>query len=193
MTLEMPVLETPRLRVRPFGLDDLEAAHQLLDHEAWQTAVTRAERTRWLQWSALNFEQLALLSQPPYGDRAVVLKATDEVVGAVGLVPAYGPFGTLPGFDVPPTSEAVFQFTPEMGLFWATRTAHRRQGYAAEAAQALIDYAFAEMRLRRLVATTEHDNLGSQAVMRRLGMRLERNPHAEPHWFQVVGVLENRR
>jgi hypothetical protein len=27
-------------------------------------------------------------------------------------------------------------------------------------------------------------------VMRRLGMRILENPHAEPAWFQVVGVLD---
>ncbi len=29
--MSMPVLETERLRIRPFTLDDLEAIHQLLD------------------------------------------------------------------------------------------------------------------------------------------------------------------
>ena len=29
-----------------------------------------------------------------------------------------------------------------------------------------------------------------QRVMRKLGMRIERNPSPEPHWLQVVGVLE---
>jgi RimJ/RimL family protein N-acetyltransferase len=40
------------------------------------------------------------------------------------------------------------------------------------------------------VATTEHDNLGSIAVMRKLGMRIETNPEGEPEWFQTVGILE---
>src|SRR4051812_1559936 len=44
---------------------------------------------------------------------------------------------------------------------------------------------------RRIVAATEHDNLASIGVMRRLGMRIERNPDPEPHWFQTVGVLFN--
>ena len=65
------------------------------------------------------------------------------------------------------------------------------RGYATEAARALISYAFDELDLRRIVATTEHENLRSVAVMRRLGMTIERNPEAEPHWFQTVGVLAN--
>jgi hypothetical protein len=27
--------------------------------------------------------------------------------------------------------------------------------------------------------------------MRAVGMRLARNPWPEPHWFQVIGVLDN--
>ena len=53
----------------------------------------------------------------------------------------------------------------------------------------MIEHAFAEFRLRRIIATTEYDNHASQAVMRRLGMRLERNPLPEPLWLQVVGIL----
>ena len=54
----------------------------------------------------------------------------------------------------------------------------------------LVAYGFAEMRLQRIVATTEHANTASQAVMSRLGMRLDRNPEPEPPWFQVVGILD---
>ena len=55
----------------------------------------------------------------------------------------------------------------------------------------MVSYAFDELRLRRIVATTEHDNTRSISVMRRLGMRLERNPQDQPHWFQTVGILDH--
>lgn len=187
MPLEMPILDTPRLRVRPFVMEDLDVCHQMFDHEAWQTGEPLEGRRRWLQWSVLNYRALAVLAQPPYGDRAVVLKTTDEIVGSVGLVPCIGPFDRLPSYGGDVAAE---HNRPEFGLFWATRTAHQRQGYAAEAARAMIDYAFTELRLKRIVATTDYDNARSQAVMRRLGMRLERNPQPGPAWFQVVGVLD---
>jgi RimJ/RimL family protein N-acetyltransferase len=186
MPLHLPVLETPRLIVRPFALDDLEVCHQLFDVEAFQTGRSLAERRQWLEWNLRNHEALAQLAQPPYGDRAVVLKSTGEVVGAVGLVPSLGPFGRLPSFGADAQAR---RFQAEVGLFWATRTAHCRQGYAVEAARALIAYAFAVLMLGRVVATTEHANPASQAVMRRLGMTIERNPLPEPEWFQTVGVL----
>jgi hypothetical protein len=48
-----------------------------------------------------------------------------------------------------------------------------------------------ELRLRRIVATTEYDNAASIAVMRKLGFRIERNPGRAPFFLQVVGIVEN--
>jgi ribosomal-protein-alanine N-acetyltransferase len=129
---------------------------------------------------------MALLRQPPYGDRAVVLREIGEVVGSVGFAPCVMPFGLLPSFV------STNRFTSEIGLFWALFPEHHHRGYATEAAAAMVAYAFDELRLRRIVATTEHDNTRSVNVMRRLGMRLERNPQDEPHWFQTVGILDHR-
>jgi RimJ/RimL family protein N-acetyltransferase len=78
-----------------------------------------------------------------------------------------------------------------MGLFWAIDAAYRGLGYATEAARALASFAFDTLRVDRLVATTEHSNAPSIAVMRRLGMSIETNPDPEPQWFQTVGVLPN--
>ena len=189
--MRMPILETERLLIRPFALDDLQACSQILDPPS-ADEPTRTRRLDWLQWSVMNYEELARLYQPPYGDRAVMLKATRELVGAVGLAPSFGPFGVLPSFGPVPDPQAARRNSPEMGLFWTLAPAHRGHGYATEAARALIEYAFRVLDLRRIVATTDYTNAASIAVMSRLGMRIEKNPYPEPEWFQVVGVLENR-
>lgn len=190
MTL-MPVLETERLRIRPFVMDDLGEIHQLLSAAFPAEAITLEERGAWLQWAMMNHEQLAKLFQPPYGDRAIVLKPTDQLIGAVGYVPCLMPFERLPYFQSLTTQPSAEGYTPEFGLFYALSSAHRRRGYASEAAQAMIHYTFTQLRLKRIVATTSYDNAASIGVMRKLGMRLERNPDSEPPWLQVVGVLEN--
>lgn len=182
-------LATDRLIIRPFALTDLDALHAIMNEGFGDEPLDR--RREWLEWSIATYTALARLYQPPYGDRAVVLKATQEVVGIVGLVPTLGPYDTLPYFRERSAVPATGLFTTEMGLFWAVGAPHRGQGYAAEAARALIDYAFQTIGMQRLVATTEYQNAGSTAVMRRLGMRIERNPAPSPAWFQVVGILEN--
>lgn len=193
MRLDVPVLETDRLLVRPFTLADLDAAWQLIDGEIYPeqpgaapSSEQRAERERWLQWTVLSYERLAALYQPPYGDRAVTLRTSGELIGVVGYTPCFHPFGQLGSFEQP----SRLRNSAELGLYWAIGPRHRQQGYAAEAGQALVRFAFEQMDARRIVATTEYDNLASQRVMEKLGMDLKRNPFADPPWLQVVGVLE---
>ncbi|MGH2605893.1 MAG: GNAT family N-acetyltransferase [Anaerolineales bacterium] len=193
---EMPPLQTERLVVRPFVMEDLQVVHRLLDIElaeadlGTEKATTLAERAGWLQWSVLNYSQLAMLHQPPYGDRAVVLQPTDQVIGACGFVPCLKAFQQLPAFASRETPASPGRYSTEFGLFYAISPVHQRQGYATEAAQALVDYAFRHLGLTRIVATTTYDNPGSIGVMRKLGMQIEKNPLPGPPWLQVVGVLE---
>ena len=56
---------------------------------------------------------------------------------------------------------------------WALAADYRGQGYATEAASALIDYGFKSLGLHRIHADTNSDNLASLRVMERLGMRQE--------------------
>jgi [ribosomal protein S5]-alanine N-acetyltransferase len=130
---------------------------------------------------------VAILEQPHYGERAVVLKATGEIIGAVGIVPYLDTFNRVAAFDRPPDAPA----TAEVGLFWAIAPAHQRQGFAPEAAQALIDYLFTHENLGRVIATTGYDNRPSQKVMRKLGMTVQRLEDPQPPAQFVVGALEN--
>lgn len=182
-------LSTVRLLVRPFTMDDL--AQVLAMMNAGFGDAPAAERRRWLEWTIMSYEQYAHLYQPPFGERAVALH-TGEVVGSVGIVPSFGPFETLPTFQKRLSQPATGRNLPMMGLFWAVHPDHRGHGYASEAARALIDHLFRELNVAHVVATTDYDNHASIGVMRQLGMTIERNPHPTPHWFQVVGILENR-
>jgi [ribosomal protein S5]-alanine N-acetyltransferase len=190
-TMRMPDLTTARLIIREFRLDDLEVIHRILDEEAHMETQALEDRRLWLEWTVRNYAELAKLYQFPYGDRAVTLRSTGALIGAAGFVPVTVPLGQLAGFagSIPP--EQAHLLIPEVGLFYAFSTAQRGKGYATEAAQALLDYAFQVHQLRRVVANTDYDNLPSQAVMRRLGMRVERNTRPDPPWFQILGVLEH--
>lgn len=191
----MPTLETRRLRVRPLAMDDLPDVHQLLDVDLAEAdfgsegAKALAEREAWLRWTVLNYDQLARLYQPPYGERAITRRDSGQLVGLVGFVQSLGPWEQLPGL-APGGPLPNQRFTPAFGMYWAVAPKFQNQGFATEAARVMLDYAFQQINLKRVVATTSYDNLASQAVMRRLGMRLERNPFPDPPWFQVVGFVE---
>lgn len=184
----LPILHTARLIIRPFEMGDAEAYHAIVA-AAFGSQATLAAQRQYVQWAALNADILANLVQPPYGDRAVLLRDTGQMIGAVGLVPSLGPFAQLPTLagDAPNTPQ---RYTPEVGLFWMIAPDHQQRGYASEAALALIEFAKTQLNLRRIVATTEHDNTASIAVMQKLGMRITRNPLPTPVWFQTVGMLE---
>jgi RimJ/RimL family protein N-acetyltransferase len=175
----VPPLHTDRLLIREFVFDDLASLQPLMPGEELQ---------EWLPWTVLSYQQLERLRQPPYGDRAIVLGATAELIGSCGYVPLLAPFGLV--FPELARGRATAAYTAEVGLYWAVLAEHQRRGYATEAAQALVRYAFGELHLARLVATTTFDNAASMAVMRKLAMRIERNPRPEPPWLQVVGLLE---
>jgi RimJ/RimL family protein N-acetyltransferase len=186
----MPTLETERLVIRELVLDDLDA-YMDISNLAFDLDGSRERYRESLEWATRNYRALANLHQPPYGDRAIVLRETNEMIGMIGLVPSLMPFGMLPSFanEIAPSRAQLS--SPEFGLFWALHPKHWRKGFATEAARAMIDFAFDQMQIRRIVATTEYDNKRSQAVMRRLGMSLEHNPKSEPAYFQVVGILEH--
>ncbi|HEY6202535.1 MAG TPA: GNAT family protein [Candidatus Limnocylindria bacterium] len=186
----MRTLETDRLIIRAFVLEDADTVSRLLDAAFGPGSYGSADEKRvrrrvMFEYAVAADAGLALLHQPPYGDRAIVKRESNELIGSVGFAPCLMPFGQLPSFE--PTT----RFTSEIGLFWALFPEHWGHGYATEAAAAMIAYAFGQLRLRRIVATTENDNTRSMNVMRRLGTRLERNPQDQPEWFQTVGILDN--
>ncbi|MFI1990881.1 GNAT family N-acetyltransferase [Actinoplanes sp. NPDC020271] len=79
--------------------------------------------------------------------------ADDRVIGDVGV--------WLPA-DPAATPDAGFQFHP----------AYHGRGYAREAVHALLRHVFATLAPPRVTATCSPANTASQALMRRLGMRL---------------------
>ena len=182
----MKLLETDRLVIRPLVLDDAAEFRRLLNEAFGQDRYGAEDTTRVvLEYNVIADKAHDALHQTPYGDRAIVLKRDGTLIGAVGFAPCLAPFGRLRSFGGTPHR------APEVGLFWALFPEHWGKGYATEAARAMVSYAFDELELGRIVATTENDNVRSIAVMKRLGMTIERNPSDEPHWFQTVGVLVN--
>jgi RimJ/RimL family protein N-acetyltransferase len=192
--LTQNTIETSRLIIRTFEPDDLPVIHRILDQTFGDGSLVDdpaalEERRSWLQWSILNQEWFQKLHQPPYGERAITLKTSGQLIGAVGYVPCLNIFEQIPELRYTDTSSGYN--TPEFGLYWTIDPDHQRQGYATEAAQAMIDVAFKQLHLKRIIATTEYSNIASQGVMRKVGMKITRNPLPDPPWLQIVGVLEN--
>jgi len=48
------------------------------------------------------------------------------------------------------------------------------KGYAYEAANAILNFAKADLGLKRILATTRPENIASQKLLEKLGLRFER-------------------
>jgi RimJ/RimL family protein N-acetyltransferase len=192
--MDQKTIETERLIIRPFVMEDLQAIHRILDQTLGDGSkvddrAALLERRSWLQWSVLSQEWLTKMGQFPYGDRAIALKSRQTVIGAAGYVPLTDVFDQIP--ELRSGAVPSQHRTPEVGLFWAIDPGYQRQGYASEAARGLVEHAFRHLRIKRILATTEYENIASQRVMQKVGMKLTRNPLPAPAWLQVVGMMEN--
>jgi RimJ/RimL family protein N-acetyltransferase len=186
--------QTDRLIVREFRNDDLGEIYRILDVElryrnAEGEVSSIAQRKKWLDWTIKGYEQNKLLMNPPFGDNAVVLKENMQLIGACGLVPVLAPLGQIPYYRYIADVRDEKMNYPEVGLFLAISSHYQCRGFAFEAANALVKLAFSKLKLGRIIAITRSHNNPSIAVMKRLGMRVEKIP--EHTWMQVVGILEN--
>jgi len=177
-------LNTARLRIRHFAPQDLGDCIRFR-REVFGIEEDPSAAERWLRWTLDSYHELAQLSQPPYADYAVCCRRSEAFLGAVGIVPTVLPWAALAG------DPADDYLSPEVGLFWGILPSQRRRGYASEAGRALLAFCFERLRLRRVVASTERDNIASQRTMVALGMTLQGNPLPEPAWCQVVGHCSN--
>jgi RimJ/RimL family protein N-acetyltransferase len=87
---------------------------------------------------------------------------------------------------------------PHAEIGWRLMRSAWGNGYATEAARAALDDAFSRVGLEEVLAYTATDNLRSQAVMARLGLR--REPlldfdilNDDTPWYGLVWVAEMRR
>ena len=151
--MTLPIV-TERLVLRRYTHDDIP---DLLEF-ASQPSVARVT-SGWIpatEDGVRKYIDLQNSFQPFEKDKvfelAVARKEDGKVIGLIGLICQDHAQG-------------------EMG--WALAVEHRGQGYATEAARALMDYGFNALGLHRIHADTGVDNRASWRIMERLGMRRE--------------------
>ncbi len=71
----------------------------------------------------------------------------------------------------------------EFELGYGVARSRRRQGYAAEAAGAVVDWLFADGGADCIIAGCDRDNIASVRTLRRLGFWLDSNPGTTFWWL----------
>jgi len=153
MELDYPILQTSRLRLRPFTEADVAALHALMqDQDVMRYVGDRRVPTLQEAWRAVA-GWIGHWALRGYGMWAIEERASGDVVGRAGLInPADWP-GPEVGYL--------------LGRAWWGR------GYATEAARAALDWGFATVGFDRLISLIDPDNEASIAVAGRLGETLD--------------------
>ena len=148
MQIEIPTLETKRLRMRAFREDDTEPLFELMqDPDVVRYIGDRRIPTRQECWRAIA-GWLGHWALRGYGLWAVDDRQTGELVGRIGLInPADWP-GVEVGYAI--------------GKRWWGR------GYATEGAVAARDWGFAHLKVDELISLIDPENTGSIGVARKL-------------------------
>jgi RimJ/RimL family protein N-acetyltransferase len=150
----MPPVATERLRLRRLTPGDAEFMLRLLNDPSYVRYIgDRGVRTTEEARSYIVSGPLESYSRHGFGLYLVELKETGEPLGICGLLKRE----SLPDADL------GFALLP---AFWG-------QGYAFEAASAVVRYARSEHGLTRLLAITSQDNDASIALLEKLGFRDE--------------------
>lgn len=181
----MQILETDRLLIRNFELGDLEAIYDAVysDPEVCRFFCGKPrpiEQVReWIPFR--NYQS----RHEDFGLMAVVTKDTSELIGLCGIQPYYELSQVI-------ESEAHRPYPPlDVELTYAFGKRHWGQGYAKEACLAMIDYAFEDVRLGRLVTGCDPENERAGRLQTSLGMRKERNVHPDADPTEHIGILDN--
>jgi len=89
-----------------------------------------------------------------FGVWAVEIPGVTPFAGFVGL--------SAPGFQA--------HFTPCVEIGWRLAADHWGRGYATEGARALVDYAFDDLGVKRVIGVTHPGNKASQHVLQKAGL-----------------------
>jgi ribosomal-protein-alanine N-acetyltransferase len=149
----MNEIETARLRLRPFRMEDVDLHQQVIygdpvvaEYLTLAGPQPIAETRDVIEWWVEHQEMHG------FAPWAVIHKETGQWMGQCGLM-------YVPGAE-DGAIELLYAYGKE---FW-------RQGYGTEAANACLRYGFESAGLARVDAFAIPDNIGSQRVMQKVGM-----------------------
>jgi [ribosomal protein S5]-alanine N-acetyltransferase len=152
--VEANVLQTERLGLRQLGLGDDGFILELLNEAAFLRFIgDKGVRTLDAAREYLLKGPIDSYARHGFGLYAVCLR-DGAPIGICGLVKRDG--------------------LADVDLGFAFLSRHCSKGYAVESAAAVLAHARQVLRLQRIVAITTAENLGSIAVLERIGLKFER-------------------
>lgn len=163
-------IETDRLLLRRFTLDDVADIIELVSHPSVARVGNRikasaAEVGKYIQ----NQNSLQPFELNQCFDLGIELKKENKIIGFVGT---------------------IRKDPKQAEIGWALHIDYRGCGYATEAVRAMISNGFEKLDLHRIFADAPGANDASLKVMERLGMRregyLRESEFRDGEWLDIV-------
>lgn len=183
------MLDTERLRIRPFGAADADEIYRLVYADA-------AVRGHWSAFTGTpgEFRERFAASrlwngQDNFGYRALVRKDDSALLGLMGFQD-HG-WDDMTWLRMPDGSRNVGHISGlrDAELTYALGKAYWGNGYATEAGHALIAYGFDVLNIDRIINAISPDNFRSRSLMTRLGFQFLDNGNPN----DIIGLLQNPR
>jgi len=150
----MAILETPRLILRPFDEKDVDQMSELManpDFMRFSLGVFTREQTVAFLDKFIGWEHRGL---PP--QFAVIHRNDNRLIGYCGFFHQQ--------VDEMDEIEIGYRLNPD---YWS-------RGLATEAARAVRDHGFRDLKLPRVISLIHPDNLPSRRVAEKNGMKIEK-------------------
>jgi RimJ/RimL family protein N-acetyltransferase len=167
MTVIAPVIETSRLRLRPYELGDLDDLADIRRRPDVMRYLYQGVQDRAAVAAVLERRATSQRSLEREGDGmvlAVVLREIGQVIGDVSMRWVS---------ETHRQGEIGFTFHPD----------YHGKGYASEAARELLRLGFDQVGFHRIEGRCDARNDASARLMARLGMRREAH-YVENEWFK---------
>jgi len=163
------ILETERLILREYTLDDFNALYEILsDAETMKHYPAPYDENgtmRWLRWSLDNYEKYG------FGLWVIELKESGQFIGDCGI--------TMQNIDG--------QALPEIG--YHIHKNHWKKGYAKEAAGAVRDWFFKNTDFDAVYSYMPRTNIASSSTAASVGMKKIKEYHDEGYSICCVYEL----
>lgn len=169
--LSKPVMETERLILREFILDDAEFIIRLLNSPGWLKYIgTRNISTTDDAEKYITEKIRASYQKNGFGFYLVQTKSNDTSIGMCGMVKREG----LDDVDI------GFALLPE----------YEGKGYAYEAAAATMSHARDKVKLKRIAAITVPYNTSSKKLLEKIGLKHEKmiKLHGDKEELMLYGL-----
>lgn len=157
----MNILDTPRLCLRTIEADDAPFYLALINDPSWIRNIgDKGIRTLQAARAAIVEGPCAMQQRLGFSLYLIVRRSDQAPLGLCGLIKR----DALPDVDI------GYAIAPP---YWG-------QGYAYEAAQAVMAYAHDALGLQRLLGITAPENIGSNRLLRKLGLHFDKFIHLVP-------------